>query len=224
MRVERDRIWLFVGIPKTGKSTAAKLWVAELLQQAPDAIAIIHDPHGDGHGGSGFPGRQWESVGEFRKARKWDRRNVFRGPDVDPEELATLAVAIGETDDTKGGRPVILVLDELDLVLDRSDPSEAMTRILQYGRWCRVALIGTTRRPSTIGTDVPSLAEGLFLYHIGGHTDLEWVRQVTSPYVRDLVRELPRFQGVYFHGFEGPCLVTAAGDRLVFTPLPPLVP
>lgn len=204
------RIWFFVGRPGMGKSTTARIWVEALLAADPRAIAIIHDPHGDGEAGKAYPGMMWPSIAAFRAApRLVERRNVFRR--ADPLALAPLALEIGRR------RPVVLVYDEADRIIRNGQFKDGgqggpLYTIANEGRWKRVALVGTTRRASRLGPDIPANAEGVFLMGLRGRADLAWVQNIGDAELRERVRRLPKFAGVMLDGdgYERPFTVTPA--------------
>lgn len=196
---EPNRSWLFVGLPKHGKSTAADTFVDALLEDQPTAIALIHDPwRKRGGANPGYRGTVFPSVAAFREAKELPRRCVFTV--ADPAELAALAIEIGDR------VPIVLALDELDLAIkpggifcdEKRDEHGNFYKIVNYGRQHQVALVGTARRAARVGTDVPGLCEGMFVFRLRGQRDLKWCRDVTDDETAELVKGLPQFEGVYY--------------------------
>lgn len=198
--IPRDsHVWLFIGKPKRGKTTAADAWVDVLLKRDPRAVALIHDPHGGNEAGKGYKGRSWPSIEAFARAPSWGgRRHVFRC--ADPLPLAPLAIQIGKR------IPVVLVIDEMDRVIGPGgqfrDGGQGgpLYQIANEGRHLRVALVGTARRASRLGPDLPASAEGIFLMQLTGRADLDWCADVTEKAVAEAVRELPKYRGLLFDG------------------------
>lgn len=216
-------MWLFLGAPGCGKSTAADTFVDGLLAATPGAVAVIHDPHGENSAGRGYRGQPFPSVAAYRAARAVPRRAVFRTAEV--AELAQLAVELGQRGQ------VVLVVDELDLAIrpggafvddgaaggsTASNRRGNLYRIANYGRHLQVALVGTARRASRVGTDVPANAEGLFLLRLSGHTDLAWARQVTDEGTAQRIAALPRYRGILWNRFGATTAFAVEPGRITF--------
>lgn len=174
----------------TGKTTAARHQVDELVQAGRDVV-LVQDPHGQ------FYGAPWRTVEEFAAAEEVAKVNCFRR--ASPAKLAKLAMKL-----SRRGQRVVLVLDELTRACtphhyaddkpkkkggDEWEPGN-LSLIVNEGRHFKIDLVGTTRRPALIHADLPALAERVTIFSLSHRADLGWVEEHCGEEAREEVAAL----------------------------------
>lgn len=130
---------------------------------------------------------------------------------IEPDDVAKLCGALAPVGSLGGGysRAVGGVMFECGEV-DTIAPNNAGIRpevrnIFQRGRHYRISVLCATQRPRDVHRVVTSQADALWLFRQHELRDLEYIAQVTSQPVKDLVRELPQYSHVRYLPNVGTC-------------------
>jgi hypothetical protein len=205
---------IFIGLPKSGKTTEADQEIDRRLEGACE-LALIHDPWGADIGGKGYTGELLWSVEELRKRKDFkSRRLVFRAEK--PTRIVRAALELGAIYQ----RRILVVVDEFDKLCAKGDrfvddppvqrgiPLEDQPRgptyeIMNYGRHHGVEMFGTSRRPANICPSARANAERIYLFRVAEPADLDWIRDATDKATVERVKALRELEYLLWHRFEG---------------------
>lgn len=171
---------VILGKKGTGKSSLLRRLVYQRLQGAPRHTVFFDDSGCQVRGGVVFTSAA--QAAKHIAARGVPRLAVFRGVDVD--DIAQLALRVHD---------VTLVLDELDRACNgKAFSSEAVKRIVHYGRHERVDLWGTFRSTRNVSEDLLNAADRIFLLHHSAacYPDIDAIRRRFGPQIADAVTRL----------------------------------
>lgn len=141
-----------------------------------------------------YPGSRfvvWDTTGEWSEM-DWTRGRleVLTAIEWSCEQAAEYAIEVAES---FGG--CVLVVDEIDRVVPNHagglKADTALHAVVHYGRHHNTALLCAARRPRSVHTDIPALADVLFLFRMTNARDLKWIADLAGPHHAAVVQQLP---------------------------------
>lgn len=92
-------------------------------------------------------------------------------------------------------RPLILVVDEIDLYLSQFRPDPCLAKIIRYGRHRCLSLWGIAQRPANVHKDLLAQADRVVMFAARQPSDVDYLAKLTGV-DPDQVRNLGLYQSV----------------------------
>jgi len=130
------------------------------------------------------------------------------------EDLCALAWVMGQKLE---GKPLVVLLDEADMVAQPGQEPDVFRRVVSQGRHAGIEVIACTRRPAEVSRLITSSAHELYIFRTQEPRDLAYFRGLLAADLVDTIAELKPFEYVAWtptewrRGVETPPGGTASG-------------
>jgi len=127
----------------------------------------------------------------------FDTRSLVIIPGVDPsvaESCFQYVFACGN---------MVLLVDEVDLWLSHTRPSETLLSIIRYGRHRQIDLCAISQRPANVVRDLTAQADFIVMFQSTENRDVEYLAARIGRDSAEMVRNLPQFKPLIYSAYTG---------------------